>query len=266
MRKTLFGIAAAAVLLAGTPALAADLAPVAPMYKAPPMVMAPQTWTGFYIGGDVGGAWSHTDGSWSGLPAALFFGANPTSGSLNGSSFLGGVHAGYDYQFAPSWVLGVEGDWSWTHAGGSNSQGWTLLGTGVPVAGATTTMDATVDWLASIRGRLGYLVTPNVLAYVTGGVAWGDVHYSASAANPGTGYLATTAFNNTSDGFVVGGGLEWAMTTHWSLRAEYLYYRLDSGQGAVAAGTPAIYAGFPSSFSWSHTSVDVARAGVSYKF
>ncbi|MGH6673109.1 MAG: outer membrane protein [Xanthobacteraceae bacterium] len=262
MRKILFGIAAA--VLAGTPALAADLAPVAPgpmYYKAPPMAMAPQTWTGFYIGGDIGGAWSHTDGSWAGLP-----GVNPTSGNLNGSGFLGGVHAGYNYQFAPSWVLGVEGDWDWAHAGGSNSQTWTLLGTGVPIPGAVTTMNATVDWLASIRGRLGYLVTPRVLAYVTGGAAWGNVHYSATAADPATGYLASTAFNNTSDGFVVGGGLEWAMTTHWSVRAEYLYYRLDSGQGATAAGTPAAFAGLPSSFSWGHTSVDVARAGLSYKF
>lgn len=265
MRKVLLAIAAAA--LASTPALAADLAPMAPeYYKAPPVVMAPQTWTGFYFGGDVGGAWSHTDGSWAGLPSAAAFGAYPTGGDLNGSGFLAGGHVGYNYQFAPSWVLGVEGDWTWTRAGGSNSQNWTAYGTGLPIPGSATTMDATVDWLASIRGRLGYLVTPNVLAYVTGGAAWGNVHYSASAANPATGYLATTAFNNTSDGFVVGGGLEWAMTSHWSLRGEYLYYRLASAQGAVAAGTPAAFAAFPSSFSWGHTSVGVARAGLSYKF
>ncbi len=262
MQKTaLFAITAAAVLAAG-PAFAADLTPMTPMYKAPPMVTAPQTWTGFYIGGDIGAAWSHTDGSWT-APAG--FGVNSTSGDFDGSSFLGGVHAGYDYQFAPSWVFGVEGDWTWTHARGSNSQAWTFLGTGVPVGGgAATTMNSTVDWLASLRGRLGYLVTPNVLAYATGGVAWGDVHYSATAADPGTGYLASTGFNNTSDGIVVGGGVEWAMTHNWSLRGEYLFYHLDSAAGTTV--TPAAFPGAPSSFSWSHTNVGVARVGLSYKF
>ena len=266
MQKTVFIGIAAVALLAAAPALAADLAPVAPMYKAPAAVFAPQSWTGFYIGGDVGGAWSHTSGSWTGLPSAAAFGVNPTSGSLSGSSFLGGVHAGYDYQFAPTWVFGVEGDWDWTHTRGSNTGAWTGFGTGAPIPGAATTMNSTVDWLASLRGRLGYLVTPNVLAYATGGVAWGDVHYSGTAANPATGYAASTAFNNTSDGFVVGGGLEWAITHNWSLRGEYLFYHLNSGAGATAPGTPAVFAGFPSSFSWSRTNIDVARAGLSYKF
>ena len=266
MRKTaLFAVAATAAMFAAAPAFAADLAPVAPMYKAPPMVMAPQTWTGFYIGADIGGAWSHTDGSWTGLPSAALFGANPISGSLNGSGFLGGGHVGYNYQFAPSWVLGVEGDWTWTHTGGSNSQAWTTFGTGAPFGfGGATTMSSTVDWLASLRGRLGYLVTPNLMAYGTGGIAWGDIHYSATAAAPGLGYSASTAFNHTSDGFVVGGGLEYALTHNWSLRAEYLFYHLGSGAGAVV--TPAAFPAFPSSFSWGHTNVDVVRAGLSYKF
>ncbi len=265
MQKTaVFGIAAIA-MLAAAPAFAADLRPVAPMYKAPPMMVPPQSWTGFYIGGDLGGGWSHTSGSWTGLPSAAAFGVNPTGGSLNGSSLLGGVHAGFDYQFAPTWVFGVEGDWTWTHTGGSNSQSWTMFGTATPVGGgAATTMDATVDWLASFRGRLGYLVTPNVLAYATGGIAWGSVHYSATASDPATGYLASTAFSNTSDGFVVGGGLEWALTHHWSVRAEYLFYHLGNGTSTIV--TPAAFPAFPSSFSWSRTNVDVARAGLSYKF
>jgi outer membrane immunogenic protein len=265
MQKTaLLGIAAAA-MLAAAPAFAADLAPIAPMYKAPAMIVPPASWTGFYIGGDIGGSWSHTNGSWTGLPSAAAFGVNPTGGSLDGSSFLGGVHAGYDYQFAPAWVFGVEGDWTWTHDRGSNSQAWTLFGTGTPVGGgAATTMNSTVDWLASFRGRLGYLVTPNVLAYATGGIAWGDVHYSGTAPAPTAGYLASTSFNNTSDGFVVGGGVEWALTHSWSLRGEYLFYHLNSAAGATA--TSAAFPAFPSSFSWSRTNVDVARVGLSYKF
>jgi outer membrane immunogenic protein len=260
MNKPLLVIAAAAAL-AGTPALAADLPAAPPLYKAPPMVTAPMSWTGFYFGGDLGGAWSHTDSSWTGLPSAAAFGVNPTGGSNDGSSFVGGVHLGYNYQFSPAWVAGIEGDWTWTHAGGSNTQPWTAFGTGVPIGGGSaTTLSSTVDWLASIRGRLGYLVTPTVLAYATGGAAWGRVHDSATAA--AIGYLASTSFGTTADGWVVGGGLEWAIMRNWSVRGEYLYYYLNSGASAVAPAP-----GFaPSAFSWSDTNVSVVRAGLSYKF
>jgi opacity protein-like surface antigen len=119
MYKRLLVIAAAAAL-AGTPAFAADLSAAQPMYKAPPMMTAPN-WTGFYIGGDIGGAWSHSDSSWFALPSAATFGVNSTGGSNDGSGFLGGVHLGYNYQFAPAWVAGLEGDWTWTHTRGSNT-------------------------------------------------------------------------------------------------------------------------------------------------
>jgi outer membrane immunogenic protein len=263
MYKRLLVIAAAAAL-AGTPVFAADLSAAPPMYKAPPMMTAPN-WTGFYIGGDIGGAWSHSDSSWFALPSAATFGVNSTGGSNDGSGFLGGVHLGYNYQFAPAWVAGLEGDWTWTHTRGSNTQPWTAFGTTAPIGGgAATTMSSTADWLASVRGRFGYLVTPTVLAYATGGAAWGRVHDSATASDPGLGYLAATSFGTTADGWVVGGGLEWAMTRNWSVRGEYLYYRLYSAQTAIvpAAG----FAANPSSFSWGDTNVNVVRAGLSYKF
>ena len=265
MKKTLFAVAAAAVL-AASPALAADLAR-APMYtKAPPMPQAVPSWTGFYIGADVGGLWTHGNAAWTGLPSAAAFGVNPTSGGTDASSVVAGVHAGYNYQFAPVWVAGLEGDWSWTHARGSNAQPWTVFGTGAVVPGAATSMSSTLNWLSSIRGRLGYLVTPQLMAYATGGAAWGDVHYGASATNPVTTYAATTSLNRTADGFVVGGGLEWALNKNWSLRGEYLFYHLYSSEGVVAAGTPVAFAGFPSSFTWSNTNIGEARGGISYKF
>jgi outer membrane immunogenic protein len=264
MYKRLLVMAAAAVL-ASTPAFAADLRASPPVYKAPPPVVMAPNWTGFYIGADIGGAWSHSDSSWLGLPSAAAFGVNPTAAGNDGSSFLGGVHLGYNYQFAPTWVAGIEGDWTWTHARGSNTQPWTVFGTTTPVGGgAATTMSSTADWLASLRGRFGYLVTPTVLAYATGGAAWGHVHDGATAADPATGYLATASSGTTADGWVVGGGLEWAMTRNWSLRGEYLYYRLYSGQSVVAPA--AGFAANPSSFSWGNTDVSVVRAGLSYKF
>jgi len=258
------GLAGAAALF-GTSAYAADLAPV-PMYKAPPpMIMAPQTWTGFYIGADVGGLWSRSDASWDPLPSPAAFGANATAGGTGGSSFVGGVHVGYNYQLTPSWVIGLEGDWSWTHADGSNTQLWTVPGTGAPFGGgAATTLSSSLDWLASVRGRVGYLITPTLMAYGTGGAAWGRVHDSATASDPASGYVASTSLSTTGDGFVVGGGLEWALTPHWSVRGEYLYYHLYTGESAVAAA--AGFPGFPSGFNFSNTNVSVARGGLSYKF
>jgi outer membrane immunogenic protein len=258
-------LVAAAAVLAGTPALAADLPPVPPLYKAPPMVTAPMSWTGFYIGGDIGGAWSHADASWFALPTSAALGVNSTSSDINDSNLLAGVHLGYNYQFSPAWVAGLEGDWSWTHDRGSDTEPLTVFGTAVPVGGgAVTTMNSTVDWLASIRGRLGYLVTPNLLAYGTGGAAWGRVHDSATASDPGIGYLTSTSFGTTADGWVAGGGLEWALTRNWSVRGEYLYYHLYSGASAPA---PAVgFPANPSSFSWNDAKVSVVRAGLSYKF
>jgi outer membrane immunogenic protein len=121
------------------------------------------------------------------------------------------LHAGYNWQFAPAWVVGIEGDWTWTKAAGTFTQGWTLFETVEPVSSAFTAMSMTADWLASIRARLGFLVAPNILAYVTGGGALGKFDYAANNNNGGTGalsYITSTAFSSTSAGYVVGGGLE----------------------------------------------------------
>ncbi len=246
----------AVVALIGTRALAADMAVKAP--PAPVPASAPSSWTGFYIGGDVGGAWTSNTGTWTSLPSPAAFGINIITGSNGGASVTGGFHAGYNYQFAPTWVAGLEGDWSWAAAKGSLSQPWTP-----PCAGCFTNMSSNLDWISSLRGRFGYLVTPTVMAYATGGVAWGKFAYAANNSNGAT-YVTNAAFSSTQTGFAVGGGLEWAMTKNWLVRAEYLYYRFNGGPNVVANSTA--FPAFPSGYSWSSTNVSVARAGVSYKF
>jgi outer membrane immunogenic protein len=106
-------------------------------------------------------------------------------------------------------------------------------------------------------------VTPNVMAYATGGAAWARIDYAANNFNGGT-YLTNAAASSTQSGFVVGGGLEWAMTKNWLVRGEYLYYRFSGAPSLV--GTSPLFAGFPSGYSWSSATVSVARAGLSYKF
>jgi outer membrane immunogenic protein len=257
------GAAALSIALAAG-ANAADMAK--PVYtKAAPVPPAAVSWTGFYVGGDLGGAWTSNTGTWNPLPSQAAFGSNAISAGTGGSGFIGGVHAGYNYQFAPTWVAGLEGDWSWTKAHGSFSQGWTFFAGGGAEPGTVTNMSSNLNWVSSFRGRFGYLVTPNVMAYATGGVAWARIDYAANSANAALTYTASAAPSSTQTGFAVGGGLEWAMTSNWLLRAEYLYYRFNGGPNIVAQ-TPSFGGGFPSNYAWSRTSLNVARAGLSYKF
>jgi outer membrane immunogenic protein len=201
-RGLLLGVAFAAQTVC---AMAADLSPV---NVAPPVVF---TWTGFYLGGNVGSAWSTIQDN--------------GVGGGNASSVMGGVSAGYNWQFAPFWVVGIEGDASWADLT-------------VPAGSGD------VNWIGSVRARLGWTPTPTTLLYATGGIAWSDVNM------PG---VDTLPADQTKNGWVAGGGFEWApWANNWSVRAEYLYYRFTSVQlGAGFAGD---------------ISISEARVGAAYKF
>jgi outer membrane immunogenic protein len=263
MRKAFLIGAALVSTTAWVPAIAADLP-----YKARPLVAAPAAgWTGFYLGANVGGVWTHSDGTRNPIPSPAAFGVNPVTGAIDASGVAVGMHGGFNYQFAPSFVAGIEADWTWTNASSSFTQTLTRIGTATPVAGTFATMSTKLDWLASVRGRLGYLVTPDLLAYVTGGGAWGGVNYAANvsngvAAGP-TSYVAPVTFSNTPSGYVVGGGLEWKMAGNWLVRGEYLFYRLG---GASATGTSVNFPAFPSGYVWSNMNINEGRVGLSYKF
>jgi outer membrane immunogenic protein len=263
MKRLLFALISATVL-AGGAAMAADLAPY---YRAPPPALVPLfSWTGFYIGGNVGGAATSINELWSPLPSATL-GAFPIAGSTGGASFAGGFQAGYDWQFAPAWVAGIEGDWAWANARENIDQPWVLYPSGVAVPGSFTSVSSTLDWVSTIRARLGYLIMPTLMVYGTAGGAWGKIDYAASsfaAAAPLPPYATSTAFSNTQGGWVAGGGLEWAITPNWLLRGEYLFYSLG---GFPSAAVPAAnYPASPSAYSWSNTNVGTARLGLSYKF
>jgi outer membrane immunogenic protein len=232
---------------------------------AAPVVVPYYNWNGFYVGANVGGAWSNNDALWSPLPASAVFGFFPIANNTGGSSAIGGFQAGYNWQFTPTWVVGLEGDWSWAKTGGSFSQPWVSNPGSVALPGSFTTMGSTMDWVSSLRARLGYLVLPNLMAYGTVGGAWGKVDYTASNFGPGAPpYATSTSFSNTQGGWVAGGGLEWMITNNWQLRGEYLYYSLNSSPSTVRGA--ANYLAIPSGYSWSSTNASVARADLSYKF
>ena len=262
MSRLSIALFAAAVLDFGSAgvARAADMPTKAPPYEA--AVPAPG-WTGFYLGGNLGGVWMAQDAAWNPLPSPAAFTVFPVTGRLESSHFVGGVHGGYNWQLAPTWVVGIEGDYSWTGAA-ANLQGvWNSFPVGGSFPTTLSSLTDKLESLSSVRGRIGYLVTPSALAYVTGGVGWGRFDYDGFARNTANNYLASTSFSKIQSGFVVGGGLEWALTQNWLIRGEYLYYGFG-GSSATASATG--FPDFPSGFLWHNTSVREARLGLSYKF
>src|SRR5262249_14738728 len=141
--------------------------------KAPPApVSIPvYSWTGFYVGGHIGGAWTGKDDSF----ANAFCGGTPVIPinlpfDTGDSSVIGGGQIGYNWQFASNWLIGVEGDFSWTKVDGSTTYSPLPPGpTGAfAVSPSVMTMSRDVKWLASVRGRLGY-AWDRWLVYGTGG-------------------------------------------------------------------------------------------------
>ena len=264
MKNFLFrGILLIPLAFAGS-AGAADLGP----YKAPPAPAATAfTWTGFYIGADIGGGATHTHATT--VPDPAIPGSfDLQSFALNGSGFLGGLHAGYNWQVAPSWLLGVEDDIDWTSIRAS-SLGPLTIG-GIPnggIAGATSadSLISNLNWLATIRGRVGYTAS-NWLFYATGGAAIGGLNQSATQSFSAAGLSAMWPFSTstTREGWVAGGGFEYAVTNNWILRAEYLFYSLRGANGfgfPIGAPTPLLFAD-----TFGRTEIQTVRTGISYKF
>jgi outer membrane immunogenic protein len=200
------------------------------------------------------------------------------------NGFIGGGQVGCNWQFAPTWVTGLEADFQGiAHSNNSDSVTLTTTAVGFPdTFVSTTTVSKQVDWLGTVRGRLGVLAAPTVLIYGTGGLAYGEAKASTTVtqtatcifgcANAAITYGTTGSFSETRVGWTVGGGLEWIFAPHWSLRAEYLYYDL----GKASFGLPLLAGNAPgcaASPCWSanvqstaHFNGNIVRAGISYLF
>jgi outer membrane immunogenic protein len=254
MKKLLLGGTMLAALAVTAPAIAADLPVKAPVYKAP--VMAPEvfSWTGFYIGGNLGYSWGRGDTDFtettSGTASSqVFRTAGPTpvgpptvvtlpTTTLAGSSraelngVIGGGQFGYNWQNG-SFVYGIEAD---LQATGERGDTTICITAGCPAGGIFGTASYKLPWLATLRGRLGVTVTPRVLLYATGGLAVGEVD-STFAGGLGGAPIASLSSNTTRAGFVVGGGVEGALDNNWSAKLEALYVDLGSFDTTFAGVT-----------------------------
>jgi outer membrane immunogenic protein len=198
MKKLLLGTAA--MIAFAAPALAADLPArtytKAPAYTAPEVVY---NWTGFYIGGNIGGA---------------FAGSNSLDGS--GGRFMGGVQGGADYQFATNWVIGAEAQYDWMT--NNNNSGVVFP------AGSIAT--ANTNQLGSVTGRLGYTWGPTLL-YAKGGYAFRN-NDNIGVVGPAGLPAAFTTSGDHKDGYTVGAGLEYMFAPNWSAKLEYQYYNFGN--------------------------------------
>ncbi len=212
------------------------------------------SWSGCYAGANIGGGWARENVSISG---SVVGNQAPVAGALGGNTAIGGFYGGCNWQFAPTWVLGVEGDFSWTQLKDATSAP-NLFANGNPVGAGGINWSRNTDRLGSVRGRLGYAVSPGVLLFGTGGVAW--EHSAYSGLNTGSVASRSTAFDQTLGGYVIGGGLDWTPNRdRWIVRLEYLHYEFKGTSSTVFFPNP-------NTFYWGRNSVDSLRAGVSYKF
>jgi outer membrane immunogenic protein len=253
-------------------AFAADL-PV----KAPPAVAptpAAHNWTGFYLGGNVGWARQRVDGT-SDFTQPFPTTSTPLSESPSDDSFIGGLQLGYNWQFAPHWVVGIEGDWQWTDPHYSFCRKTDSFPAGSTCADAPpnnrgiVTVTSSTRWLTTLRGRLGW-TWDRFFIYGTGGGAWGKVDTTLTAScsvggcgNNGNVNVTSTDFSNTQGGWVAGAGVEAVVYGNWTAKLEWLH--IDLGNVTDAFSTSPSVGSY--GVSWSRNmQFDTVRLGVNYKF
>lgn len=281
MKRIVIGMAAAMSLFA-TGAMAADLA-ARPYVKAPIMVDPVWIWTGFYVGANGGYSWGRSRSYVTYTNTATGAVIVPPAGSITNASFdmngaVAGGQAGYNWQ-STNWVFGIEGDLNWSDekgravfncagvapAGGACLPGLTFLPAG-GLAGTTLTIDQKLEWFGTVRGRVGFLATPKVLFYGTGGLAFGEIKTTGTMTGftPAGVSIASVGSNSeTRVGWTVGAGVEGKITQNWSAKLEYLYMdlgRFGSGPFTLAPGS-AIATNVSSRFT-----DNILRVGINYQF
>jgi outer membrane immunogenic protein len=252
MKRLAIALIASAALSLGLTqtVIAADMP--ARARPAPLPVAAPTTWSGFYIGGTVGGGVSS-------LPVHdqdCFLCTLPSE-DFKKAGFVGGGHIGYNWQVGPSFLLGVEADFNW---GTFKAKDTVCL---CAIEGEDRwSLASKIDYFGTIRGRAG-LISGSALAYVTGGAAYARIKSSFTVTDDDSGAIEVFANDSSTHwGVAVGAGVEYMAGTNWVFRAEYLYLDflkknfeisdVDTGPTGFRLGKSA--------------DMHIARIGLSYKF
>lgn len=227
--------------------------------------LADPNWSGAFVGANIGYGNATTTVDLSHSTGAIFYNDpfNPSTGSLGSTGgLIGGLEAGYNHQFG-SFVIGLSADVSWADSDASASFTTPL--------GSKWDIKSSLDMFGTVRARAGVLVTPAMLVYATGGMAWGkfDVDQATTFVDGkgkqiDVGGVTSGSFNHI--GFVVGGGAQYALTSNWSIKAEYLYANLGSQDYQLEGTTkPGGNVPYVETFS-ATTDMHIGRVGLAYKF
>ncbi|SHM34682.1 outer membrane immunogenic protein [Bradyrhizobium lablabi] len=247
--------------------------------KAPPLAEAPiaYSWSGFYLGGNVGVIWNNTSadpGSFT--TTGVDFAGRQAVGQFpsfntGNTGFTGGVQTGYNWQFAPNWVAGIEADLDYAGLNKTDTRVFAathFIGDG-PIEANTESAQQRLSWLGTVRGRLGFTVLDNrLLAFATGGFAYGKVDDSIQTIgvpNGAAGVLVRASSDTVRTGWTAGGGVEYAFPNNWSAKLEYLYYDLGSRILNLNYGTVPGDAGNTLNYKF-HDNGNLVRVGLNHRF
>jgi outer membrane immunogenic protein len=294
----------AALALTASSALAADL-PSRKEAVLPPPPPPPPMWTGFYVGLNAGGTWANSNqqtigvgpladtNNWANFPGVTpatheayvsTFASVASASGFNGGNggFIGGGQIGYNWQVMNSFVAGMEADIQGVASSGTSRTFAT--GALVPNAmgddgfSAIHTARGSLQYLGTVRGRLGWLAMPTLLLYGTGGLAYGGVSLNTASSVTAIGTFAGPSltpafggvnFSNTQVGWTAGGGIEWMFLPNWSAKVEYLYYDLGTvTQNFALSSSDTAFNGTMLFGGQARARVNgnIVRAGVNYHF
>ena len=245
-RLLLVTAAAVALFCGGTPGRAADMAVKAP--PPPPVAVPIFTWTGFYLGGNLGAAWAQRS-------VTDLFGNTFTRAS--DGRFMGGGQLGYNWQTG-NFVLGVEGDIDGIASDNKRSASVIIGGTGPFVVTSNSS-----NWVATLAARFGW-AADHWLFYGKAGGGWVGNNNGFTVTNVTTGASFASGGGNTAGGWLLGGGIEYAINNNWSLKGEYDFIGLGNRNFAVpvVVGVPARVDVFTSS----SRNLQMFKFGFNYAF
>jgi outer membrane immunogenic protein len=233
MSKRLIGVVMLAALLIAGQAMAANSSSGSGSFN----------WNGFYAGLNVGGAWTSDSVTFNNPFGSAQFSAS----NLDTSGVVGGGQIGYNWQ-CTWWLLGVEADFQGTSLSKS-------VEAFDAVTSTAASFESSMPWFGTVRGRAGWLATPCLLIYGTGGFAYGEVENSARfLTTPGPGVLETSS-SSVRTGWTAGAGVEYALSKCWTVKVEYLFVDL----GSRSFGTPVTNVELDQN-------TQMVRAGVNFKF
>jgi outer membrane immunogenic protein len=250
---TLLRTTALTSLLLGT-AFAANAADLPPAPRAPvpymPVAVPVFSWTGFYIGGNIGGGWSR------GNVVDSRFGVNFDNG--NQASFLGGGQVGGNYQIG-SFVIGAEAVFDWFANNNNSGNGTTIPAGPVLPTGAVLRASANDRWETTLAARFGY-AWDHALFYGKAGGGWVGADNFA-VTNVGTGASLAVTNGNSNVGWLLGTGFEYAFTQNWTAKVEYDYLALNNASHNVTLPSGAV-----DTFTNGGRNVQTLTVGVNYLF